>query len=49
MSGSGQRGKGWETITVDFADIGYISFDKREVKDKGLGRYFKVPVGCFEQ
>ena len=38
----------WNKITVDFGDIGSISFGKNEVKDQGLGRYFEVPIGCFE-
>lgn len=38
----------WETITIDFGDIGSITMDKSKVKDEGFGKYFEVPVGCFE-
>lgn len=38
----------WESITLDFSNIGKATFYKREVKDQGLGRYFEVPVGIFE-
>ena len=38
----------WNKITVDFGSVGSISFNKNEVKDQGLGRYFEVPVGYFE-
>lgn len=38
----------WNTMTIDFGDIGSISFDKSAVKDGGLGRYVEVPVAYFE-
>lgn len=38
----------WNTMTIDFGDIGSISFDKSAVKDGGLGRYVEVPAAYFE-
>lgn len=38
----------WNAMTIDFGDIGSISFDKSAVKDGGLGRYVEVPVAYFE-
>lgn len=38
----------WNTMTIDFGNIGSISFDKSDVKDGGLGRYVDVPVAYFE-
>ena len=31
----------WETITLDFGDVGKIVLDKSMVKDEGLGKYFE--------
>lgn len=39
----------WEKITVDFGDIGCITFDKSDVKTNGFGKYFDVPYAVFEQ
>lgn len=30
----------WETITVDFGDIGHITNSKADMKSNGMGRYF---------
>lgn len=38
----------WETVTIDFGDVGSITMDKSMVKDEGFGRYFEVPIGYFE-
>jgi len=39
----------WEEITVDFGDIGKITFGKSDVKNNGFGKYFDVPYAVFEQ
>ena len=31
----------WETVTVDFGDIGSVVCDKSMVKDEGYGKYLK--------
>lgn len=38
----------WETITVDFGEVGSATFDKSMVKDEGFGKFFDVPVGIFD-
>lgn len=30
----------WETITVDFGDVGHITNSKTDMKNSGFGRYF---------
>ena len=37
----------WETVTVDFGDIGSVVCDKSMVKDEGYGKYFEIPMGIF--
>ena len=32
----------WETITVDFGDVGHITNSKTDMKNGGFGRYFPV-------
>lgn len=39
----------WETVTVDFGDIGRIVCDKSMVKDEGYGKFFEVPLGVFDK
>lgn len=39
----------WNTVTVDFGDVGKITFDKSMVKDSGFGKYFEVPIDYFKK
>lgn len=39
----------WETVTVDFGNVGKISFNKGDVKDSSFGKYFEVPIDCFKK
>lgn len=39
--------KVWDTIIVDFKDIGKISFTKDDIVNSEYGRYFEVPVDYF--
>ncbi len=39
----------WETVTVDFGNVGKISFNKGDVKDSSFGKYFEVPIDYFKK
>ena len=39
----------WETVTVDFGNVGKISFNKGDVKDSSFGKYFEVPIDFFKK
>lgn len=38
----------WETITLDFGSDGKATFNKSQVKDQGLGKYFDHPADVLK-
>ena len=37
-----------ETITLDFGSEGKVTFNKKDIKNQGLGKYFDVPAGVLD-
>lgn len=38
----------WETITLDFGNVGKATLDKTMVKDQGFGKFFDFPLDILE-
>ena len=38
----------WQTVTVDFGNVGKITFNKGDVRMSPVGKYFEVPIDCFK-
>src|SRR5699024_3192075 len=37
----------WESITLNFKNIGSITITKKDVRTNGFGKYFEVPINPF--